>query len=72
LFATALEAMKLGLSTLPPVEREERVKHIVAAAHKVAESSGGALVHLLGLSRTVNYAEEAVLDAIAAKLRAKA
>ena len=70
LFATALEAMKDGLSVLPAAERDERIQYIVEAAHRVAEASGGGLLKLLGLATGVSHNETVVLDAIAQKLRA--
>lgn len=69
LFATALEAMKDGLAVLPAAEREERVKGIVEAAHKVADASGGGLLKLVGLATGVSHDETAVLDAIQKQLR---
>lgn len=69
LFATALEAMKDGLSVLPAAERDERIKSIVEAAHRVAEASGSGLLKLLGLASGVSHQETAVLDAISQKLR---
>ena len=70
LFATALEAMKDGLAVLPEAERDERIKGIVEAAHRVAEASGGGLLRLLGLADGVSHDEVVVLDAINQKLRA--
>lgn len=69
LFATALEAMKDGLAVLPEAERDERIQGIVAAAHRVAEASGGGLLRLLGLADGVSHDEVVVLDAINRKLR---
>lgn len=69
LFTTALEAMKDGLAVLPAVERDERIKGIVAAAHKVAEASGGGLLKVLGLTTGVSHEETVVLDAINQRLR---
>jgi hypothetical protein len=70
LFATALEAMKDGLAVLPAAEREERIKGIVEAAHKVAEASGGGLLKLLGLTSGVSHDETMVLDTINKRLHA--
>ena len=70
LFATALEAMKDGLAMLTQVERDERIKYIVEAAHKVAEASGGGLLKLLGLATGISHDELVVLDAINQRLRA--
>jgi hypothetical protein len=65
----AAEAITKGLSVLSPQERADRIKRIVDACREVAQASGG-LSRLLGLSG-VSGEEEAVLDAIAATLRAK-
>lgn len=70
LFATALEAMKDGLAVLPAAERDERIKGIVEAAHRVAEAAGGGLLKRLGLADGVSHDEAVVLDAINQKLRA--
>ena len=70
LFALAAEAITKGLSVLSPEERADRIKRIVDACREVAEASGG-LSRLLGLGSGVSGEEEAVLDAIAATLRAK-
>ena len=70
LFATALEVMKDGLAMLTQVERDERIKYIVEAAHKVAEASGGGLLKLLGLATGISHDELVVLDAINQRLRA--
>jgi hypothetical protein len=71
LFDTAVEAIKAGLSVLPPDERADRAKRIVEACRQVAAASGG-LSRLLGLGMGVSSEEESILDTIAAKLRAKA
>jgi hypothetical protein len=70
LFETALEVMRVGYSVLPPKERDERIRDLVAACHRVAEASGSLLGRLLGMSDNVCGDEDAVLDAIATKLRA--
>jgi tellurite resistance protein len=67
-FDTATEVIKVGLSVLPPGEREERIKRIVQACHEVAETSGG-LAKLLGLGSGVSGEEEALLDTITTTLR---
>ena len=68
-FDVALAVIKVGLSVLPPAEREERVRRIIEACHEVAKASGGGLARLLGLSIGVQAEEEALLDTIAARLR---
>jgi len=70
LFETATECMRIGFSVLPPAERDERIKALVASCRRVAEASGGSLGKLLGLGDGVSGDEEKVLDAISAKLRA--
>lgn len=71
LFATALEAIKDGLTVLPEAERDERIKGIVEAAHQVAQASGGGLLKLLGLATGVSHDEGGVLDAIGQQLRGR-
>ena len=68
LFDTATEVIKVGLSVLPPCEREERITRIVQACHEVAEASGG-LARLLGLGSGVSVEEESLLDTITTTLR---
>jgi hypothetical protein len=68
LFDTATEVIKVGLSVLPPSEREERIKRIVQACHEVAEASGG-LARVLGLGSGVSGEEESLLDTITTTLR---
>ena len=68
LFDTATEVIKVGLSVLPPGEREERIKRIVQACHEVAEASGG-LARVLGLGSGVSGEEESLLDTITTTLR---
>ena len=69
LFEAAMEVMRVGFSVLPPEERDERVRGLVDACRRVAEASGGGLARLLGMG-SVSGEEDAVLDAIATKLRA--
>jgi hypothetical protein len=70
IFDAAIEAIKTGLSVLTPAERADRVKRIVDACREVAAASGG-LGRLLGLGTGVSSEEEAMLDAMAATLRAR-
>jgi hypothetical protein len=71
LFETATEVMRVGLSVLPPAERDERIKGIVDGCRRIAAASGGGLARLLGMSdAAVSGDESAVLDAIATKLHA--
>ena len=67
-FDTATEVIKVGLSVLPPGEREEHIKRIVQACHEVAETSGG-LARLLGLGSGVSGEEASLLDTITTTLR---
>ena len=41
IFHTALEAIRIGLSVLPPAEREERIATMINACESVAHSMGG-------------------------------
>jgi hypothetical protein len=68
LFESAMEVMRIGFAVLPPEERDERIRALVDACHRVAEASGGGLARLLGMG-SVSGEEDAILDAIAAKLR---
>jgi hypothetical protein len=70
-FETAMEVMRAGFAILPEAERDERIKHLVAACREVAEASGGGLAWLLGMSDPVSADEHHVLDQITAKLRAE-
>jgi hypothetical protein len=70
LFDAAAQAIKRGLSVLPPAERAERVARIVEACREVAAASGG-LSRVLGLGTGVSGEEESLLDTIAATLRTR-
>ena len=70
LFEAALEVMRVGFSVLPPEERDERIRGLVAACRRVAEASGSTLARLLAIHEGVTGDESTVLDAIATKLRA--
>ena len=69
LFETAAEVMRVGFAVLPPEERDERIRILVAGCRRVAAASGGGLARLLGVSDGVSGEENTVLDAIATKLR---
>ena len=69
LFDAAIEAIKSGLSVLTPEERADRIRRIVDACRQVADASGG-LSRLVGLGGVSNE-EEALLDGMAARLRAR-
>jgi len=68
-FDTAMEVLRVAESVLPIEERQERVKGVVDACRRVAEASGGGLGKLLGMKSGVSGDEQAVLEAITAKLR---
>lgn len=59
---TALEAIHIGLSVLPPAEAEQRVTAMIKACEDVAKAAGGisGLLELEGISRP----ESAVIAAI--------
>jgi hypothetical protein len=69
LFATAVEAIRVGLSVLSPEEREERIERILGACRQVADVSGG-FSRLLGLRSGASTEEKSLLDTLAAALRA--
>ena len=62
LFRTALEAIRIGLSVLPPDESEKRIATIIKACEDVARAEG-LIGELLQLDR-VSSAESAVIAAI--------
>lgn len=69
LFEASEMSIKLGLSVLPPTERDARIREIVSQCRRVAAASGRrGLAWLLGLSDSVSQQEEIVLAAITAKL----
>lgn len=61
-FRTALEAIRIGLSVLPPDESERRIATMIKACEDVAQATGGIaqLFHLDGVS----YSESAVIAEI--------
>jgi hypothetical protein len=61
-FRTALEAIRIGLSVLPPDEREQRIATLIKACEDVAQAAGwiAQLVHL----DAVSHSESAVIAAI--------
>jgi hypothetical protein len=62
IFRTALEAIRIGISVLPPDELEQRIAAMIKACEDVAKSAGGlsGLLHLEGIS----YDEGTVIAAI--------
>ena len=61
-FQTALEAIRIGLSVLPPNESEQRIATIIKACEDVAQAAG-LIAELLHLDR-VSYAERALIAEI--------
>ena len=61
-FRTALEAIRIGLSVLPPDELEQRIAVMIKACEDVAQAAGG-IAQLLRLDG-VSYAESDVIAAI--------
>ena len=68
-FRTALEAIRIGLSVLPPDELEQRIATIIKACEDVAQAAGW-IDQLLHLDR-VSYSESAVIGAIRRHLESK-
>lgn len=71
LFALAVEAIKVGISVLPPDERAQRVKMMVAACEEVAHAAGG-LHKLLRRYARLSPGERTVLNEIASHLAEQA
>ena len=65
-FRTALEAIRIGLSVLPPDESEQRIKSIIKACEEVAQAKGW-LAELLRVDGVSN-AESAVIASIRHRL----
>ena len=68
-FRTALEAIRIGLSVLPPDESEQRIATLIKACEDVAQAAGW-LAELLRLDG-VSSAESAVIAAIRRHLQSK-
>lgn len=68
-FRTALEAIRIGLSVLPPDESEKRITTIIKACEDVAQAAGG-ITELLWLD-SISSAESAVIAAIRSHLQNK-
>lgn len=66
IFQTALEAIRIGISVLPPAEAEQRIAAMIKACEDVAEAAGGisGLLQLEGIS----YGEAAVIAEIRRRL----
>ena len=69
-FRTALEAIRIGLSVLPPAESEQRIASIIKACEDVAQAGGGITVFFK--MEGISYAESAVIDAIRRHLAKRA
>jgi hypothetical protein len=63
LFETALEAIKVGLSVLPPDEREQRVKDLISTCKQVANATAS-LRQLLRRRQSAKKQKRSVLDEI--------
>ena len=61
-FRTALAAIRIGLSVLPPDESEQRIATIIKACEDVAQAAGG-IAQLFNLDG-VSYAESALIAEI--------
>jgi putative NIF3 family GTP cyclohydrolase 1 type 2 len=68
-FRTALEAIRMGLSVLPPDESEQRIATMIKACQDVAQAAGW-IDQLFQLDR-VSHAESAVIAAIRGHLESK-
>ena len=68
-FATALEAIRIGLSVLPPDEAEKRIATMIKACEDVARATSG-VAEFFWLDN-VTYAESAVITAIRRHLESK-
>jgi hypothetical protein len=66
-FRTALEAIRIGLSVLPPDESEQRIATMIKACEDVAQAADW-ITELLRLDG-ISYAESAVIAAIRRHLR---
>ena len=66
-FRTALEAIRIGLSVLPPEESEKRIATMIKACEDVAQAAGGIaqLFHMDGVSQ----AESALIAEIRRHLK---
>ena len=68
-FQTALEAIRIGLSVLPPDESEKRIATMIKTCEDVAHAAGG-IAELFWLDG-VSYAESTVITAIRRHLQSK-
>jgi len=68
-FWTALEAIRIGLSVLPPGEAEQRIATMIKACEDVAQAADW-IDELFHLDR-VSYSESAVIAAIRSHLESK-
>ncbi|HEX5603410.1 MAG TPA: hypothetical protein VFX63_12705, partial [Pyrinomonadaceae bacterium] len=68
-FHTAVEAIRIGLSVLPPDEAEKRIATMIKACEDVAQAADR-ITQLLRLD-SVSYKETAVISAIRRHLQSK-
>jgi hypothetical protein len=68
-FRTALEAIRIGLSVLPPEESEQRIATMIKACTDVAQASD--LIDQLFQLDHLSYSESAVIAAIRCHLESK-
>ena len=68
-FRTALEAIRIGVSVLPPDESEQRIATMIKACEEVAQAADW-IDQLFKLDR-VSYSESAVIAAIRGHLESK-
>ena len=69
IFRTALEAIQIGLSVLPPHESEHRIATMIKACEDVAQATGW-IDQLLRMDR-VSYSKSAVIASIRRHLESK-
>ena len=69
IFQTALEAIRIGLSVLPPDESEKRIATMIKACEEVAQAGSG--IGQLFWTDTVSHAESVVITAIRRHLQSK-
>jgi threonine aldolase len=62
-----LEAIRVGISVLPPDEGKERIAEMVRACEEVAHATTGGLAKLLQ-TRSISDGEQAVIDVIRSHL----
>jgi tellurite resistance protein len=68
LMDVALKAIRIGLSVLPPEERDESIRRYVDACREVAMATGG-FPGLFGMGGKISDGEASLIDSIIARLR---